>query len=151
MSADRHDGKPRTGRPVLLALAGFAITFAGAVTYFTVFARIPALRDFPWVNLPLAVAGVAIALFAATQAFRRPTGVGARIASGTFATLAVLLAALFTTYLFWLSYQIPDPTETATTISIAPETTLLAPDGSPVSIGEFRGKKVLVVFYRGFW
>ena len=151
MTDDQHARTTRTGRPVLLALAGFAITFAGAVTYFTVFARVAALRDFPWLNLPLAAAGVAIALFAATQAFRRPVGVGAKIASSTLATLSVLLAGLFATYLFWISYQIPDPTETAATISIAPETTLLAPDGSPVSLGEFRGKKVLVVFYRGFW
>jgi hypothetical protein len=151
MSHDEHRRTERTGRPVLLALAGFAITFAGAVTYFTVFARVPALRDFPWVNLPLAVAGVAIATFAAAHAFRRPTGLGARIATGTLATLSVLLAGLFASYLFWISYQIPDPSEIATTISIAPETTLLAPDGNPVTLGEFRGKKVLVVFYRGFW
>ena len=151
MSHEHEHGRARAGLLVLLALAGFGITFAGAVTYFTVFARFPALRDFPWLNLPLAATGVAIAVFAATQAFRHRTGLGARIASSALAMLSVLLAALFTTYLFWISYQLPDATEAATTLAIAPETTLVASDGRPVSIGDFRGKKVLVVFYRGYW
>jgi hypothetical protein len=148
------DGRQGTERATpwnLLALAGFAITFAGAVTYFTVFARFPALRDFPWLNLPLVVAGVAIALFATAQAFRRGARMGARIVTSTLVTLSVLVAGLFATYLFWISYQVPAPTEVARSLEIAPDVRLVGSDGNPVAIGDFRGKKVLVVFYRGFW
>ena len=36
---------------------GPLISVAGTVSYFQFFARFPALRDFPWINLPLVVIG----------------------------------------------------------------------------------------------
>ncbi len=38
------------------------ITFVGFVSYYLVFVNIPALRDFPWVNLPLVALGAVLAI-----------------------------------------------------------------------------------------
>jgi len=134
-----------------LAVAGVLVAFGGAVTYFTVFAAFPALRDVPWVNLPLAFFGVLLAALGAWRAFRAGAGWIARGVASLALALSLLFAGGLAAYVFWLSYQMPAPTGTASEMVIAPDVTLTGSDGRKVALGEFRGKKVLVVFYRGFW
>ena len=146
--------RPTARRPIggaWLALAGALLSFGGALTYFTVFARFPTLRDVPWVNLPLALAGVVLAALGASRAFRHPPRWLARLLALLGLTGSLLFAGGLTAYVFWLSYQLPEATATASEMRIAPDVTLVDPSGAPVTIGQFRGKKLVVVFYRGFW
>lgn len=50
---------------------GPLITLAGAVSYFTVFSRFAPLRDFPWLNLPVVLAGLALSALAFWRAIAR--------------------------------------------------------------------------------
>ena len=43
---------------------GVLISVIGLVSYFTFFARFPATRDIPWVNLTLVCAGMAVSALA---------------------------------------------------------------------------------------
>ncbi len=55
---------------------GPAVVFTGFVSYYKVFAFYPDLRDFPWVNLPWVLIGVALTVLGARRAFsplRPPT------------------------------------------------------------------------------
>lgn len=136
---------------VLLAFAGAAVAFGGMVSYFLVFSRVPELRDVPWVNLPLAAAGVLLAVWGLWRAIRSGAGWIGRLAAAFGAALAVLFGGFLFAYVFWISYQVPQATEVAGTMEVAPDVTLTAMDGSPVSLADYRGRKVLLVFYRGFW
>jgi len=149
MSDAERTGARRTGG-AWLAIAGTALSFGGAVTYFTVFARFPGLRDVPWLNLPIVVGGLAVAAWGAWRTLREGR-MPSRIVAGLSLAAAALVAAAFVAYVSWLSYDVPPPSDTATTLAIAPEVALTAPDGSAVRIGDFRGRKLVVVFYRGFW
>jgi hypothetical protein len=139
------------GRGVLLAVAGALLSFGGALTYFTVFARFPFLRDVPWLNLPLVVAGVVLAATGATLTYRPGRRLLPRAAASFALACSVLFAGGLFAYVFWLSYQVPEASRTAEELRIAPDVTLTRADGTSVSLGSYRGKKLLVVFYRGFW
>lgn len=126
------------------------ITFAGFVSYYLVFVNIPALRDFPWVNLPLVALGAALAIAGLLSGWKS----GGRLkrsflALGTLFSIAV--AGLLFAYVFVISYQMPAESETTVALEIAPDFTLDDANGMPVSLADFRGKKVVLSFFRGFW
>lgn len=130
---------------------GPAVTFSGAVSYFTVFVRYPTLRDFPWVNLPLVLLGVALSAFGLLRAFRRsPVFGGKRLGTAGF-TLSLILGGLFVFYVFSFSYRLPDPTLTSRTLSDVQDFSLSDHRGRPFHLGELRGRKVVLIFYRGHW
>lgn len=138
-------------RPNHLLWLGPVVGLAGLVTYFIYFARFPALRDFPWVNLPLVLLGATLAAIGYRRARASAPSRWVRWAAGASLLSSILFAALLAAYVFWLSYQIPPPTATALTIAAAPDFTLEDQDGRPVRLADFRGTKVVLVFYRGFW
>jgi hypothetical protein len=130
---------------------GPGVTFLGAVSYFTVFVRYPALRDFPWVNLPLVLVGVALSALGLWRAFCRCSLYGGKRlgAIGLIASLA--LGGLFCFYIFSYSYRLPAPTSTSRTLNDGQDFTLSDHDGRPFRLRELRGRKVVLVFYRGHW
>jgi len=124
---------------------------AGAVSYFTYFARFPALRDFPWVNLPLVGAGLAVSAAGAWRAYARPQRFRGRILGPAGLAVSGLLAGLFGFYVFGLSYRLPAPTDTTLVLERAPDLTLSDSAGRPVRLAALRGRKVVLTFYRGYW
>jgi hypothetical protein len=130
---------------------GVLLSFVGLLSYFTHSARVPALRDFPWVNLHLVVAGAALAFVG----LRRGWGAGATVLSRVFSalsfTLALAFAGLLGFYVFWLSYQLPGPEPVLGLGETAPPFVLEDQSGGEVSLDDFRGRRVLLVFYRGHW
>ncbi len=134
-----------------LIWVGLLITAVGAVSYFSFFARIPALRDFPWVNLPLVALGAVLSALAVARAFRRPERYRGKLLGALGLALSLLLAGLFAFYVFYLSYQLPAATARATELVEAPGFALTAADGGTVRLADYRGRKVVLVFYRGFW
>lgn len=129
---------------------GPLVTFAAVVSYFTVFARDPALRDVPWLNLPLALAGVALSIAGLARAWPRG-GPWRRLTACAGLTVSLGLAALFVAYVFVISALLPQPERRTLELVEAPDFTLSDESGRAVRLAELRGRKVVLVFYRGFW
>jgi hypothetical protein len=130
---------------------GLLLTVVGAVSYFLYFARVPALRDFPWVNLPLVVTGVLVSFLGVWRAVAPESGYRGRVLGPLGLGFSLLLAVAFHWYVFDLSYGLPGATNLVLTGDRAPEFTLVAQDGTRVSLRDFRGRKVVLTFYRGHW
>jgi len=127
---------------------GPLVVFAGFVSYYQVFARFAALRDFPWVNLPLIWVGVVLSAVGLRRAFKA----GRRKVLGSIAVVfSILVAGLFHAYIFWYSYRMPGATPTTSTMALAPDFTLTDQHGMPVTLSDLRGRKAVLVFYRGHW
>lgn len=133
------------------AWIGPVVVFAGAVSYFLVFARFPVLRDFPWLNLPIVAAGVIVSVLGVRHAIARRAGANGRFVSGIGLFFSVGVSALFCFYVFNLSYQVPKPTKLSLNLSQAPEFALSDQDGKQVRLSDFRGRKLILTFYRGHW
>ena len=122
---------------------GVLVSLVGLVSYFTVFARFPATRDIPWINLPLVFAGLVISILAVRRRLS--------FFSVTGALLSAACAGLLTSYVFVLSNQLPDVEGVVAVGAEAPTFTLTDDTGSAVSLVDSRGAPVVLVFYRGFW
>jgi len=130
-----------------LAWIGPLVTFVGMASYFLVFVRWPALRDFPWVNLPLVLAGVAASWTALRR--RRDSFVSGLLAWSGLG-FSALVAGLFCFYVFHYSSTLPDAS-TALRMEQAPDFALSDQHGDVVRLADMRGKNVILVFFRGFW
>jgi hypothetical protein len=130
---------------------GPLITIAGCLTYFLIFARYPALRDFPWVNLPLVALGVVVSVVGLARALRGAGSSLGKILGSLGLATSLAFAALFGMYIFSWTYRIPGPTDVSLAIDTADVGPLLNHDGSEVRLSDFRGKKVVLTFYRGHW
>ncbi len=129
---------------------GPLVAFAGVVSYFEVFARFPALRDFPWVNLPLTVAGLALSAAGAWRAFRSPARVRAKVLASLGFAFSLLLVAALVWYVVDFTYRLP-PAGEALGLVEAPDFALASSTGETVRLSDYRGRKVVLVFYRGYW
>lgn len=129
------------------------ITFVGFVSYYLVFARIPVLRDFPWVNLPLVILGASLAIGGLFRGWKDSRWMRrVFLLGGT--VFSVGLAALLALYVFVISNQMPSAEMAAEKLvagSMAPEFSLTDANGNAVSLADYRGRKVVLSFYRGFW
>ncbi len=122
---------------------GALISVVGLVSYFGFFARYPALRDFPWLNLPLVLTGVAISILAIRRRWSFLSIIGA--------VFSAACAGLLIAYVFVLSNQLPPPDSVVAVGAEAPAFSLPDQDGSVVRLADYRGQPVVLVFYRGFW
>ena len=132
-------------------LAGPLVTFGGVASYYAYFGRIPALRDVPWLNLPLAALGVAISGWGMLRPFRSPDRYRGRFLGPAGLVVSLLVFGMFAFYVFIFSYDLPPPNDRVAVGATAPDFTLSDPTGKPVSLSEFRGRNVVLVFYRGYW
>lgn len=126
-----------------LVWIGVLISVIGLVSYFTFFARFPATRDIPWVNLILVCAGMAVSALAIRRrlSFFSVTGF----------LLSAASAGLLTAYVYVLSNQLPDTDGVIAVGAEAPSFVLTDDTGATVDLEDFRGSPVVLVFYRGFW
>lgn len=129
---------------------GPLVAFVGVVSYFEVFARFPALRDFPWVNLPLTFLGLGLSGLGLWRAFRDAGVFRGKVLAPLGFALSLLLAAALVWYVFSFTYQMP-PASKALGLVDAPDFALASSAGETVRLSDLRGRKVVLVFYRGFW
>jgi hypothetical protein len=128
------------------AILGPLLSAAGVVGYFIVVfstsAELAAVRDWALPNWALIAGGLTLSLIG----LRRGSG---RIMPRLLAVTSVGLAA----FLAWILYVMPAlPPATGPTIgAAAPDFALTAPDGRTMRLADFRGKPLLLVFYRGHW
>lgn len=122
---------------------GALISVLGLVSYFTTFARFPALRDFPWVNIPVVLIGFAVSMMAVRRRLS--------FFSATGALVSTACAGLLLAYVFVLSNQLPDTDEVVAVGADAPAFALIDDEGLTVSLADFNGQPVVLAFYRGFW
>lgn len=130
---------------------GPLVTIAGAISYFTLFARYAVLRDFPWINLPLVLIGLAVSAIALGRAYSRRSSHRGKILGSIGLAASVLVSSAFVLYVFWLSSGLPAPTQLTQQLTVAPQFTLVDHTGRSVRLDDYRGKRVLLVFYRGHW
>ena len=130
---------------------GPVITFAGAVSYFLYFAQFPTLRDTTLLNLPLVLLGLALAGFGGWHLWRQRGGWLVKALASAGLLLSLAITCLFCFYLFFFSYQLPGTADVLAVGDRAPDFTLPDPQGQPVHLADFRGKNLVLVFYRGHW
>jgi hypothetical protein len=130
---------------------GPLLTFAGGVSYYTVFATYPTLRDFPWINLPAVWLGLILSIVGVVRAFSPRAAYRGKVLGSIGLLFSAALTGLFTLYIFVFSYMLPQPTDVAAPQTIAPDFTLADQHGRSVSLSELRGRNVVIVFYRGHW
>jgi AhpC/TSA family len=130
---------------------GPLLVFTGMVSYFEVFTRFPVWRDFPWINLPWILLGMILSAAGLWRAFGRPSRYRGKILGSLGLVFSLTVGGLFCFYVFYFSYTVPAPTETSLDLVQAPDFRLQDQSGKTVQLTDFRGKKVVLVFYRGYW
>jgi hypothetical protein len=125
--------------------------FVGMVSYFEVFARYPTLRDFPWVNLPLVVVGLAWSALGVWRSFSRGARVWVKLAGSLGLAVSLLCSGFLMVYVFGISYSLPDPTAATLSMDLAPDFALEDSEGRLHRLSDYRGRRVVLVFYRGHW
>ncbi len=133
---------------------GFLFALAGFISFWF-FAQFPITRDFPWANLLLFAIGGFLLFTGIVRALREPQIYRGKIFGPILATLSVLIFALFAYGMFYVVRQMP-PSKGAPRVGAkAPDFTLPAQNGIPVTLSQLestRGtRSVLVIFYRGHW
>ena len=130
---------------------GPLIAFAGMVSYFEFFARFPALRDFPWVNLPLVLIGLALSLGGFWGAYTRGSRGWVKVAGSLGVAFSLLMSGFLILYVFSISNSLPAERAATAAIDQAPDFALEDATGRVHRLGDYRGSKVVLVFYRGHW
>jgi hypothetical protein len=150
--------------------AGALLVVAGILSYPLYFIRFPALRDFPWVNLPLIVFGLALLAGGLVRAFRQPQLHRGKIFGSVLAVLSLALSGLFLYGVFiGAKHMLPVSHGAPQVGQVAPNFTLPDSRNNPVNLtgvlssafapngaigsgaAAERTAGVVLIFYRGYW
>lgn len=125
------------------AWIGPVVALVGLVSYFAFAVRVPDLRDSAAINVALVGIGVGVAALAVLRRrnWKSWLGLGG----------AAVFAALLLGYVFVLSKQLPVSELAPPVGSSAPPLALPDQSGRTVDLAALSDRRVLVVFYRGFW
>jgi len=135
-------------RSLALSGLGLALGIAGVVGYFVVViylgAWFPGARNNALPSWLLIAAGLALSVVAVMRASR-----GRRMASSVLLVLNVAAAGAFAN-LIYVEFLVPEARGPAIG-SPAADFALADQTGKVVRLGDFTGKPLLLVFYRGHW
>ena len=150
--------------------AGVVLVVAGILSYPLYCVRFPALRDFPWVNLPLIVFGLALLAVGVVRAFRQPELHRGKIFGTVLAMLSLALSGVFLYGIFIGARHILPASHGAPRVGqVAPNFTLPDSRNHPVHLTDVltsafapngaigtgtaaeRTAGVVLIFYRGYW
>ncbi len=139
--------------PRRAAVTGLLCGVLGVLSYFVVVFRLgawlPGVRNDALPNLALVGVGLALSAVGARRALGAPAGTRGRGLGLVLGTANVALAAAFS----WLLYGMSAMPSTAgpTVGAPAPDFALVDQAGHTVRLADFRGRPLLLVFYRGHW
>jgi len=143
----------RAAAPRGAAVLGLVLGLGGIFSYFLVLFRfgawLPEVRNSALPNWALIVAGLAFSAVGARRALAAPGAARGRWLGVLLAAVNVALAAAFA----WLLYVVTavPPVAGPALGSPAPDFALVDQHGHTVRLADFRGKPLLLVFYRGHW
>lgn len=130
---------------------GPIVTVVAVLSYFSYFARFPALRDFPWFNLIMVAVGILLSVGGVWRAFSPSLSYRGKILGTLGLIVSVFVWGFFNVYIFSISYSLPEATGVSLEMATAPDFTLIDQHGQSMSLADLRGRKVVLTFYRGFW
>jgi len=149
---------------------GGVLVVAGILSYPLYFVRFPALRDFPWVNLPLIIFGLALLAVGLMRAFRQPELYRGKIFGSVLMVLSLALSGVFLYAIFVGARHVLPASPGAPQVGqVAPNFTLPDSRNNPVDLANVlsspfapngatgsgtaaeRTAGVLLIFYRGYW
>ena len=131
-----------------LLWSGLALSIIAFISYFVFFARFPVTRDFPWVNLVLFVAAVALLAVGVRRAERHI------VVAWIVTVVGVAVFAIFLFAIFVGSKWLPPSIGAPRVGQKAPDFTLLDTNRKAVSLSSLVASSprgVLLIFYRGYW
>jgi hypothetical protein len=132
---------------------GFILTLAAAFSYIPVFARFAVTRDFPWANLLMFAAALAMVGVGVYRAYARPAEYRGKVSGAILATLSLAIFGLFCVGSYMAARSLPPPPTALRVGQQAPDFTLTDSAGQAVNLSALRQghRAVLLIFYRGYW
>jgi hypothetical protein len=149
---------------------GALLVFLGVISYPLFFIRFPALRDFPWANLPIIALGLVLLALGLTRAFRHPELWRGKVFGSVLAVLSVAFGGIFVYGIFIGARHVLPPSPGAPQVGqTAPDFTLPDSQNHPVNLtaalnssftpesitaagkSPAQAAGVILIFYRGYW
>jgi len=150
--------------------AGASLVFLGVISYPLFFVRFPALRDFPWANLPLIALGLVLIALGLVRAFRHSDLFRGKISGSVLAVLALAFSGFFLYGIFIGARHVLPASHGAPQVGqMAPDFTLRDSQNHPVNLtgalnspftpestaraatSAAKAAGVILIFYRGYW
>jgi hypothetical protein len=146
---------------------GALVAVLGVVSYFLFFINFPALRDFPWVNLPMIALGLVLLGVGLARAFRQPQLYRGRVFGSVLGVLTFAFAGLFCWLIFFGAkmppvghgvpqvgqvapdFTLPDSRNTPVNLASVLSSTFTPVSATGAAAGQTAG--VVLIFYRGYW
>ena len=139
---------------------GALLVPAAAVAYLLLLAPYPAVRDRPWILLPIFAVALALMGRGVARAWRAPQLWRGRLFGSIVTLLATAVAAFLTFGILIAARDLPASAGAPKVGERAPDFTLPDQDGKPVRLARLlgaggdpatTGNGALLIFYRGYW
>jgi hypothetical protein len=127
--------------------SGLLLSAVAFISYFTLFVRWPATRDFPWVNLILFAIALVLLFAGVRRASRKVVPILVSVAGAA-------ICVFFLVTVFVGMKRFPASAGAPRVGARAPDFTLLDINRRPVSLSQLLASSprgVLLIFYRGYW
>jgi hypothetical protein len=130
---------------------GWVVVLIGVFSY-TLLARFPVTRDFPWVNLLLFCIGGILLGTGLVRAFRQPQIYRGKVFGPVLAAISLFFVSLFAYEIFYVLRQVPRSAHAPRVGEKAPEFALPDQNGKRVSLTELVAPNgAVLIFSRGHW
>ena len=138
-------------KALAISWVGGIVSVGGLISYFLYFARFPDLRDTPWLNTSIIVLGMIISLYGLKVLYSNGRAFFSTLLTALPFILGIASLGLLLWYSYILSATMPTPKSPPLVGTKAPIFSLPDQNGKELKLSDLLGKRVVLVFYRGFW